>query len=137
IELREPPPAPTITVQAAAAPVTTPAPPAPAITPPPPAPPLPSILKVSAGSLRYLVEPALEVPRISRRLGELGTVTLRVVVDARGQPREVLLLHSSGFERLDQQALGAMRRARFVPCSQDGKPVECVFDAPIEYTLEN
>lgn len=133
---RENPP-PTITVQAAATPVTPP--PAPALAPPAPPspPPQPALQKVPASALRYLVEPPVEVPRLSRRMRESGTVLLRVVVDLRGLPRSVTLLRSSGFERLDQQALGAMRLARFVPCTDGGKPVECESDAPIVYELEN
>lgn len=138
VQLREPPP-PALAVQPAAP---TPAPPAtqpPAATaavapvlPPPPAP-----QTLAASAVRYLVEPPVQVPRASRRLRESGHVLLRVLIDVRGQPRDVTLLRSSGFERLDQQALGAMRQARIVPCTDNGRPVECVFDAPIVYDLEN
>ena len=130
-------PPPTLTVQAAPAPVTPPA--APSLAPPaPPAPPPPpAVQKVPASALRYLVEPPVEVPRLSRRMRESGTVLLHVVVDLRGLPRSVTLQRSSGFDRLDQQALGAMRQARFVPCTDGGKPVECESIAPIVYELEN
>lgn len=134
-------PTPTAVVAVAAlAPVTPPTPvaAAPAATAPPPPPPAtPAPLKVAASQLRYLVEPPIEVPRASRRLREQGTVLLQVVVDTRGLPRDVQLARSSGFERLDQQALSAMRRARFVPCTSDGQPVECESVAPFVYELEN
>ena len=140
VQVQREEPAPTITVQAVAAP---PAPAAAqtvaaaaAVSPPAP-PPSPAPLQVPASALRYLVEPPVEVPRVSRRLRETGTVLLRVVVDTRGLPRSVLLQQSSGFDRLDQQALGAMRQARFIPCTHGGKPVECESTAALEYTLEN
>lgn len=139
VELDRPTPPPVLAVQVVAPP---PAPvPAPSATPAPavhtPAPPPPAApLKVAASQLRYLVEPPIEVPRASRRLREQGTVVVHVLVDVQGQPRDVRLARSSGFERLDQQALSAMRQARFVPCRADGQPVECEADAPFLYELE-
>lgn len=119
-----PQPAPAIVVAAA--------PPA-----PPPPPPVAVPHKVPASALRYRVEPPVAVPRLSRRLRETGTVVLHVVVDLQGLPRSVSVRQSSGHARLDEQALSAMRQARFIPCTADGKPVECESDAPIVYELEN
>ncbi len=116
----------------AAAPAVPAAAPAAAVPPPPAAP-----LRVAASALRYRIEPPVLVPRLSRRLRESGTVLLHVVVDTQGLPRSVSLRQSSGFARLDEQALGAMRQARFIPCTADGRPVECESDAPIVYELEN
>ncbi|BAL97724.1 energy transducer TonB [Rubrivivax gelatinosus] len=123
------------TIRVAAAPAN-PVPPAPTAAPAP-APVTPTIRQVPPSALRYLVEPPVAVPLASRRLRESGTVVLRVVVDVRGHPRSVTLRRSSGFPRLDEQALGAMRQARFLPCTDNGQPVECESDAPIVYELEN
>jgi protein TonB len=134
-----PPAAPAITVAVApmAPPMTTapaaPAPPAP-VPPPPPAPP--QRKTVPASAVEYLVMPAVEVPRLSRRAGEHGTVLLRVLIDVRGLPVQVTVLKSSGHPRLDDQAVSAMRRARFKPQTHDGVPVELLVDTPIEYLLE-
>lgn len=100
------------------------------------APPEP-VQRIAASSLRYRVEPTVVVPRLSRRAREAGTVLLHVVVDVQGLPRSVSLRQSSGYGRLDEQALVAMRAARFVPCTDHGRPVECEADAPIVYELEN
>ena len=140
----------TVAVQAAPAPAapTLPAPQIPpalhavptpqATAPEPPLPPRPAaVQQLPPGALRYRVEPPVVVPRASRRRHESGTVLLHVVVDLQGLPRSVLLHRSSGFERLDEQALGAMRQARFFPCTEGGKPVECESIAPIVYELEN
>ena len=89
--------------------------------------------QLPASAVRYLSPPPAEVPRASRRAGESGTVWLRVVVDADGRPAQVLLHRSSGFVRLDEQALWAMRQARFKPHSEDGHAVEVEVIAPIEY----
>lgn len=124
----QPAPAPEPVVTPTPAPVL-PAPPAPA--PPPPARPL-----LDARAVRYLTEPPAEVPRASRRAGEHGTVWLRVVVDVNGQPAQVRLHRSSGHARLDEQALWAMRQARFRPHTVDGRTVEVEVIAPIEYPAE-
>ncbi len=134
---RDAPPSPLVAVAAPAVP--TPAPQsspvaATAVAAPPPP---PAMLKVPPTALRYVVQPPVEVPLISKRLREQGVVVLRVVVDVRGLPRLVQLARSSGFDRLDQQALSAMRQARFQPCMRDGQPIECESEAPFSYELEN
>jgi protein TonB len=80
--------------------------------------------------------PPAEVPRLSRRAGESGVVWLRVVVDRSGLPAQVTVARSSGFARLDEQALWAMRQARFQPHIEDGQPIEIEVLAPIEYALD-
>jgi protein TonB len=91
---------------------------------------------VVATAVDYLRLPPVEVPRLSRRAGESGTVWLRVVVDVRGLPLQVGVQRSSGHARLDEQALWAMRQARFKPQTENGQPIELEVTAPIEYTLE-
>lgn len=118
----------------APAPVTVavaPAPPAPPSLPPPPA-----RRVVPPTAVQYLKLPPVEVPRLSRRAGESGTVWLRVVVDVRGLPAQIQVQRSSGFARLDEQALWAMRQARFRPQTDDGTPIELEVTAPIEYLVD-
>lgn len=137
--------APVIAVAATPAPaalVATLAPPAPAAAPATPAPvavvaPAPPALKqVPPSAVRYLREPRMTVPLMSRRLKESGVVHLRIVVDVRGQPREIALARSSGFARLDEQALQDMRSARFVPQTENGQPVEWEVIAPMSYEVD-
>lgn len=87
-------------------------------------------------ALRYLVEPPVELPRASRRAGEQGTVWLRVVVSAQGLPLQVSVQRSSGHARLDEQALWAMRQARFQPYTESGRALEVEAVAVIEYLLD-
>ena len=72
----------------------------------------------------------------SRRLQEAGTVWLRVVFDTSGWPRQVTLLKSSGFARLDAQAEQAMRQARIAPYLDNGVAVEVLATAALLYELE-
>lgn len=60
---------------------------------------------------RNRVEPTY--PSASRRAGEEGTVRLKVLVDEKGRPRDVAVATSSGFARLDQAAMDAVRKWRF------------------------
>jgi periplasmic protein TonB len=102
--------------------------------PSPPAPP--PRRQLALGAVQYRVLPPVEVPRAARRAGESGTVWLRVVVDVQGAPAQVTLHRSSGFARLDEQALWAMRQARFRPHTEDGRAVEVEVIAPIEYPAD-
>lgn len=116
---------------AATAQAVTPAANAEPVRPPPP----PKVLAASA--VRYLVEPVLTYPRASRDLGESGTVVLKVLVDEQGRPKEIEVAKSSGHARLDQQALQAMRRARFQPHIEDGAARPVWVMAPQTFTLED
>ena len=75
-------------------------------------------------------------PTTSMRLGESGTVVLRVLVDAQGRAAEVHLARSSGFSRLDQAAAKAMRDARFKPHSEGGVPRPFWVNTPVTYNLD-
>lgn len=152
--MRKSPPAPAPLIVAApiptpiapsfVAPAPTPAPPAPPVAAPaPPAPPAPPVVAapptpkvIPAHAVRYLAEPRMTVPVLSRRLGEQGVVYLRIVVDARGQLKDVSVKKSSGFARLDQQALQDIRTARFAPQAENGQPIEWETTAPLSYELD-
>ncbi|MBI5255028.1 MAG: energy transducer TonB [Burkholderiales bacterium] len=103
---------------------------------PPLAPAPPTVRQLPPTAVRYLVPPAIEVPMASRRLGESGTVLLRVLIDVNGLPRQVTLHKSSGHARLDEQALQAMRGARFKPYTENGVAVEGVAIAALQYELD-
>lgn len=67
------------------------------------------------------VEPVY--PPSSRRAGEEGTVTVRVLVDERGRPADVQLTSSSGHPALDQAALEAIRKWSFAPAMRGAQAV--------------
>jgi protein TonB len=107
---------------------------APAVATPAPPPQARRVLPATA--VQYLVLPPVEVPRASRRAGESGMVWLKVVVGVQGLPLSVQVQRSSGYPRLDEQAVWAMRQARFKPQTENGSPIELEVTAPIEYPLE-
>lgn len=124
-------------------PVEPPPPPEPAValTPPaPPAPPAPAAPQpktVSASAVQYLSPPRVQYPPLSRRLGEKGRVVLLVLVDEQGRPLQARVQSSSGFQRLDDAAVHAMRGARFRPYTENGVPQAVWVPAPIVFDLEN
>nr|WP_276595143.1 energy transducer TonB [Roseateles albus] len=92
--------------------------------------------QVASSALRYVVEPQMTVPLLSRRLGESGVVHLRIVVDANGRLKEASLKKSAGYARLDQQALLDIRSARFAPYLENGQPVEWETVALLSYEID-
>ena len=105
-------------------------PPAAATASAPAAPPSPARFEAA-----YLRNPAPVYPAESRRRGEEGRTLLRVRVLADGSPEEILLHLGSGFERLDQAAIDAVRRWKFVPAQQGGSAIAAWVIVPIQFSL--
>jgi len=85
----------------------------------------------------YLNNPPPAYPAVARRAGQQGKVVLRVLVNASGSPDRVEIRSSSGFDRLDDAALDAVRRWRFVPARQGDTPLAAWVLVPITFTLES
>lgn len=85
----------------------------------------------------YLNNPPPAYPVTARRMGQQGKVILRVLVNPAGTADKVELRTSSGFDRLDDAALDAVRRWRFVPARQGDQPVTAWVLVPIVFTLES
>lgn len=81
--------------------------------------------------------PSPGYPTLSRRLGEQGRVTLRVQVLASGDPGEVQLQKSSGFDRLDAAAVAGMKKFKFNPArTRSGRAVDSWSIQPIQFILD-
>ena len=107
-----------------------------AATTPSPA-PAPSPVPLIAADFKttYLQNPKPNYPTISSRLGEAGTVTLWVAVNATGTVDDLGILRSSGFARLDAEALKAVKLWRFTPARRGGQAVADKVSVPIEFGL--
>jgi protein TonB len=81
--------------------------------------------------------PKPSYPAEARQRGIEGHVVLRVSVDANGAATTVSVLSSSGHESLDDAALAAVRRWRFVPATRAGVAVAATADVPIQFRLED
>ena len=114
-----------------------PPPPKPAAeTPPAPAAVAPTTPRtLPAAAVQFLVPPAPVYPRISYKMRESGRAVIRVFIDETGTPRTVQLVASTGFPRLDDAAIAAVRDARFKPYLENGVAVEGWASFPIDFEL--
>lgn len=83
----------------------------------------------------YLNNPAPAYPMQSRRLNEAGRVLLRVQVSEAGNALHVQLHQSSGHSRLDQAALDAVKRWRFIPARRGDVAISEWVIVPITFNL--
>ena len=113
---------------------------APAIAPQPSviaAPAPPSTVQVSDLSVRMTSGSPPRYPMESRRKREQGTVVLSLTLGLDGRVANISVARSSGFDRLDQAALSAVRKWRWAPLIQDGKPVLMRGVVEIPFVLKN
>lgn len=102
----------------------------------PAAPPAPAIVQPSSDA-SHLNNPKPVYPAVSKRLGEQGKVVLRVLIGTDGLPQKVEIKQSSGFERLDRQAVDTVSRWRFVPGTRNGVPEAMWYLQPINFVLQH
>lgn len=107
---------------------------------PVPAPPQPVAepqLELPRYNAAYLSNPPPAYPLSARRRGIEGTVLVRAEVAAGGECQRVELKKSSGAEALDQAALEAVKKWRFVPAKRGNQAVVAWVEVPITFKLEN
>ena len=81
----------------------------------------------------YLHNPAPAYPALSKRNRETGTVLLLVNVSPEGNVTTVTLHKSSGYDRLDQAAIQAVTRWRFVPGMRGQSAISATVIVPISF----
>lgn len=85
----------------------------------------------------YLHNPTPEYPGMSRRRGEQGRVTLKVVVNTNGEPESIQLDKSSGFELLDKAAVNAVKNWKFIPAKSNHQSVIGTVIVPVRFSLDS
>ena len=101
----------------------------------PTAPPAPTLVEARYDA-DYLRNPAPVYPPMSRRRGEQGKVLVLVEVTPGGIAGEVSLRQSSGYPRLDEAALKAVRGWLFAPARLGADAVAATVVVPITFRLE-
>ena len=96
-------------------------------------PPAPSEPRFDAD---YLQNPAPVYPALSRKRGEHGVVLLRVHVLADGSADQIEIFESSGYSRLDDAAVRAVKRWRFVPAKLGEETVAAWVRVPVRFDLQ-
>ncbi len=144
---RPPKPLPVLRTQAADAPELPPAPVEEVkLSPPPPviAPPAPSprpaaepVLELPRYNAAYLSNPPPAYPMMARRRGIEGTALIQAEVSAEGRCLRAELKKSSGADSLDQAALEAVKKWRFVPAKRGSQAVTAWVEVPITFKLDN
>lgn len=84
----------------------------------------------------YLQNPKAPYPGISKRLGEQGTVSLRVLVGIDGSAQKIEVLRSSGYDRLDRAAFAAALKWRYNPGRRGGVPEAMWTQTSVIFSLE-
>jgi periplasmic protein TonB len=124
-----------------------------AIEPQPPAPPIAAAVapapvaaaaaptaspkvELPSSDADYLQNPKPAYPPISKRLGEQGSVVVRVLIGTDGTAQRAEIRKSSGFERLDQSALATVLKWRYVPGKRAGVAETMWFNVPVNFVLE-
>jgi periplasmic protein TonB len=154
VKLEKPPPLeltkpePILVSNAAVSPVTEPTAPLPPVIPAPTpvAPALPvveakpepptSVMLSSELSVACPKRSLPEYPAMSRRRGEQGHVVLRVELDETGRITSARVSESSGFPRLDEAGLSAIKHWQCNAATQDGMAVRAVALQPFDFILE-
>jgi protein TonB len=99
-------------------------------------PPAPARLEQPTSDADYLQNPAPPYPALSKRLGEQGKVVVGVLIGVDGNAQKAEIKQSSGFDRLDQAALGTVLHWRYVPGKRAGVPEAMWFNVPINFVLK-
>lgn len=113
-----------------------PAPPS-AVTGPPSPPAPPSVVQASDLGNRMVAGKPPRYPVDSRRKHEQGTVVLMLVLGVDGRVSSISVNHSSGFSRLDEAALDAVRKWRWEPIIRGGQAVMVKGMVEIPFILQS
>ena len=99
------------------------------------APPSDTVVKPTKAD--YLNNPKPEYPALSRRLGEEGKVVVSVLISTQGRAEEVRLKKSSGYNRLDEAAMRAVKTWGFRAGTRNGVAEAMWFDVPVLFRLDD
>jgi protein TonB len=99
--------------------------------------PAPATVTPPRFNAAYLNNPAPAYPLVSRERGEEGRVVLRVFVNERGEPQEVQVRTSSGYNRLDDAARDTVRKWKFVPAKRGDTAVGAWVLIPLSFGLRS
>ena len=81
--------------------------------------------------------PAPDYPALSRRVGEEGTVILRVELDENGRVAQASVHRSSEHPRLDAAAITALRGWRCIMPRRDDHPLRLVAYQPFDFQIRS
>ena len=75
-------------------------------------------------------------PPLSAQLGEQGIVVVRMAIGADGFVTAIDVVQTSGYPRLDEAAVTALRKWRFTPAIGNGQPVPSEQILPVRFRID-
>jgi protein TonB len=97
--------------------------------------PVPETYTEANFKANYGINPKPVYPALAVNRGWEGKVLLRVSVSAEGTPLSVSIHQSSGHESLDDAAVEAVEKWKFIPAKKGEKAVPCNVIVPINFSL--
>lgn len=96
----------------------------------------PAVLRQNAVDRKARLITSLEPPsnEFAQAANIAGMALYHVVIDASGKPTEIAVARPIGFG-LDENAVAAIRTARFDPALKDGKPVPVLLDLIVQFRI--
>jgi periplasmic protein TonB len=92
--------------------------------------------RIASGAIpQYGNNPLPVYPSLARKMGHEGVVLLAAEIRSDGRVGQLVVKKSSGFPTLDQSALDAVRRWKFIPAKWMGKAVSAWVDVPVKFRL--
>lgn len=85
----------------------------------------------------YANNPPPAYPALLREQGVGGVVWLRARVERDGSARDIELLRGSGYRLLDEAALNAVQRWRFIPAQEGNETFATWVEFPIRFRLQS
>ena len=77
-----------------------------------------------------------DYPKQAKQAEKKGIVRLQATIDENGVPKDIKPLTKLGFG-LEQAAIEALRKTRYVPAKKNGKAVAVTVNIPFEFKLED
>jgi protein TonB len=101
------------------------------------APPSPGAVSGWRNALIQKLQQAKRYPEAARERDEQGVATVRFTMDRDGHILSVNLVHGSGSDTLDQEAVAMFRRAEPLPALPDGLGTNTLtLTVPITFSLQ-
>jgi len=86
---------------------------------------------------KYNINPTPVYSPESQAAGEQGKVLLNLFINAQGFVQKAELKASSGYSRLDQSAINAVKNWRFIPAKRGEQSVDSWIVVPVLFSLKD
>lgn len=74
-------------------------------------------------------------PPAAKRIGKEATIIVRAVIDAQGKVVRAVVLPGKETQHFKEETLEAVKRWRFAPGKVGGRPVMCVVEFPVDFSI--